>query len=398
MSQHDYNLANQTFPSMRTDKNAALVAMATNNSGASAPATTFSYMWYADTTNAVMKQRNAANDAWHTLWPLDNDGTWMLRHTATPQGAKAAWFKGQMCLDTTNNVMYMATAADGTTGGTTWVPVKHSAVNSQTGTTYTYLATDFGKLVTHTNAASIAGTLPQATTAGFGAGFWMDVHNRGVGTLTITPTTSTVDGASSLVLTAGQGCRIYSDGTNYFTQRGVGGGGMTLLATATANASASVDFTTGIDSTYDHYILTGNLIVPQNGGAHMYVRVSENGGSSFVSTSSYAGAISQANEDGTQGVVQSGNSTTQFHIGTNLASTATANTSFVIEFFNPSNTSRYKTFIYRSTVMSNQSTAYYFSHGGGVYLSANAFNAIQILMSTGNVSSGNFYLYGVKKA
>jgi hypothetical protein len=97
------------------------------------------------------------------------------------------------------------------------------AVNAQTGTSYTYLAGDLAKLVTHTNASSIAGTLPQAT-GSFGAGWFMQVQNRGAGTLTITPTTSTIDGASSLALATGEGVFIGSDGTNYFTQRGRGVG------------------------------------------------------------------------------------------------------------------------------------------------------------------------------
>lgn len=92
-------------------------------------------------------------------------------------------------------------------------------VNAQIGITYTYLTGDKGKLVTHSNAAAIAGTLPQAG-ASFPSGWWVDVQNRGAGTLTITPTTSTIDGATSLALTTGQGVRLASDGANYFTQRG----------------------------------------------------------------------------------------------------------------------------------------------------------------------------------
>lgn len=94
-------------------------------------------------------------------------------------------------------------------------------VNAQTGTTYSYVDGDRAKLVTHTNGSSIAGTLPQAGGGGnFVSGWFMDVQNRGAGTLTITPTTSTIDGAASLTLTTAQGIRIFSDGTNYFTQRG----------------------------------------------------------------------------------------------------------------------------------------------------------------------------------
>lgn len=92
-------------------------------------------------------------------------------------------------------------------------------VNAQTGTTYTYLTGDYGKLVTHTNGSSIAGTLPQAG-ASFPANWFMFVQNRGAGVLTITPTTSTIDGAATLVLNQNEGALIVSDGTNYFTMRG----------------------------------------------------------------------------------------------------------------------------------------------------------------------------------
>lgn len=98
----------------------------------------------------------------------------------------------------------------------------HEAVNVQTGTSYTYVTGDKGKLVRHNNAAAIAGSLPQAG-ASFPDGWFMDVLNYGAGTLTITPTTSMIDGQTNLVLTTGQGVRIISDNTNYFTIRGAGG-------------------------------------------------------------------------------------------------------------------------------------------------------------------------------
>lgn len=92
-------------------------------------------------------------------------------------------------------------------------------INAQTGTTYTVLSTDQAKLVTHSNAAAIAVTLPQAT-GSFGATWFYDTENIGAGTVTITPTTSTIDGAASLTLVQHMGCRIISDGTNYYTIRG----------------------------------------------------------------------------------------------------------------------------------------------------------------------------------
>lgn len=89
-------------------------------------------------------------------------------------------------------------------------------INAQTGVSYTVLQSDQGKLLTFTNAGAIAVTLPQATAA-FGAGWWADFKclSGSVGAVTITPTTSTIDGASTLVLTFGQSARVISDGTNY---------------------------------------------------------------------------------------------------------------------------------------------------------------------------------------
>lgn len=88
--------------------------------------------------------------------------------------------------------------------------------NAQTGTTYTVLDTDRGKLVTLSNTASIAVTLPQAGTASaFAAGWTARFKNINTGAVVITPTTSTINGAASLTVLPGQGVKISSDGTNY---------------------------------------------------------------------------------------------------------------------------------------------------------------------------------------
>jgi hypothetical protein len=63
-SQHDMDLANQAGAAYRGDNNQALVALVTLSSGSSAPSTTFAYQLWADTTNTVLKQRNAANTGW----------------------------------------------------------------------------------------------------------------------------------------------------------------------------------------------------------------------------------------------------------------------------------------------------------------------------------------------
>jgi hypothetical protein len=87
--------------------------------------------------------------------------------------------------------------------------------NAQTGTTYTIIASDDTKIVTFSNADPVAVTLPQAGTVGFEDKMFFMVKNIGSGTVTITPTTSTIDSDVSLALTTGQSATIISDGTNY---------------------------------------------------------------------------------------------------------------------------------------------------------------------------------------
>jgi hypothetical protein len=62
--QHDQNIANADGASVRSDINNALAALFSLSSGGTAPSTTVAYQLWADTTNGVLKQRNAANTSW----------------------------------------------------------------------------------------------------------------------------------------------------------------------------------------------------------------------------------------------------------------------------------------------------------------------------------------------
>ena len=205
-------------------------------------------------------------------------------------GAKVAVPAGSLVAGNNNDVLY---------DGTDYVvldpipAIPPELVNAQTGTTYTYLTGDRGKLVTHTNAAAIAGTLPQAGTS-FPSGWAVDVQNRGAGVLTITPTTSTIDGAATLVLLPGQGIKLVSDGTNYFTQRGMGIGIKTNGPVATTSG-ASVALGTVVGSPrqliidLDRVRITAadliRIRLGNAGGivATNYIGATYNGGASFSS-------------------------------------------------------------------------------------------------------------------
>jgi hypothetical protein len=74
MAQHDQNIANDTSANVRADMNNALAALFSSSSGSSAPSTTIAYQFWADTTNGLLKIRNATNSAWIVVGAFDASG------------------------------------------------------------------------------------------------------------------------------------------------------------------------------------------------------------------------------------------------------------------------------------------------------------------------------------
>ena len=88
MSQHDYELDNATGALFRADLNAVLDAIASNNSGASAPSVTFPNQWWYDQTLDRLKQRNSGNTAWVAVADKDASG-WNPIRQGVPLGSSS---------------------------------------------------------------------------------------------------------------------------------------------------------------------------------------------------------------------------------------------------------------------------------------------------------------------
>jgi hypothetical protein len=90
MSNADYVLGNQSGAAFRAELNTILGAITSNNSSSSEPSAKFAYMWWVDTTTGLLKQRNAANDAWITIGTLAtaNLGHAILADAQTFTGAQ----------------------------------------------------------------------------------------------------------------------------------------------------------------------------------------------------------------------------------------------------------------------------------------------------------------------
>ena len=108
-------------------------------------------------------------------------------------------------------------------------------------------AADCGKVITRNQASAVSDTIAQAG-GSFPAGWYVGYQCMGAGGCTVTPTTSTINGGASLVLTQGQGVTITSDGTNYQILGSIAGGGGTFAANSiignpTGSAGAAVAIT-----------------------------------------------------------------------------------------------------------------------------------------------------------
>lgn len=164
MAQHDYVIANQTFPSYRNDHNNSLSAVVSKNSGTSEPSTTYAYQWWYDSTNDILKIRNADNDAWINFASFDqsNDNFSLTVQDLTvngtgviPSGTKMLFQQtsaptGFTKLTTHNNKALRVVSGTASTGGTNSFTNAFNSSKTVSGTTGTSSVTISGTTASHT--------------------------------------------------------------------------------------------------------------------------------------------------------------------------------------------------------------------------------------------------------
>ena len=183
------------------------------------------------------------------------------------------------------------------------------------------------------------------------------------------------------------------------------GGTLTLLSTQTASASATISFTTGLDSTYDEYIFKFINIHPQTDGVNLQFQGSTNSGSSYgvAITSTFFRAYHDEADTATgidyitaDDLAQS----TSFQRITHSTDISNDNDHCAngeLTIFNPSSTTYVKHFISRTSFTHNADYEID-SFCAGYFNTTSAINAIQFKMSSGNMDDGIIKLYGVKKS
>ncbi len=173
--------------------------------------------------------------------------------------------------------------------------------------------------------------------------------------------------------------------------------GLVLLDTKAPSSAATVDFTTGIDSTYDEYEIHLINVVPATDGAALWLRVSTDGGSTFDAGASDYGTVTM--NATTSAVSAGGTVTTSISmIGAVISNTASAGgVSGVIKIFAPAD-SVHTHALYSVMAADDASGSLQVRTGAGSRLTTTAVNAVRILFSTGNVAAGKLKLYGVRKS
>ena len=176
-------------------------------------------------------------------------------------------------------------------------------------------------------------------------------------------------------------------------------GSPVLLATSTASGSASISFTTGIDSTYDIYKFEFSNVQPATDAVKAKFNFSTDGGSNYNVTKTCTGFYAGHTEaDATgfgydSGLAQS--TSDGFLTGGTVGSDADECMVGTLTLFNPSSTTYVKHYISDCNLYgSNPQSQRFFSAGYGNTTSA--INAIIFRFESGNIASGTIKMYGIK--
>jgi len=177
-------------------------------------------------------------------------------------------------------------------------------------------------------------------------------------------------------------------------------GALTLISTQTASSSASISFTSGIDSTYNSYIFKYINIHPATDNTQFTFNLSVDGGSNYnvTKTTTYFDAYHDEADSGAAVRYLAGSdvaqSTAYQPLGISVGNQNDESISGEIQIFNPSSTTFVKHFISRSN------TYYSADYSVDTYVAGygnttSAVDAINFKFASGNIESGVIKLYGV---
>lgn len=177
-------------------------------------------------------------------------------------------------------------------------------------------------------------------------------------------------------------------------------GALQLIQTLTANNSSQfINFTSGITAAYDEYVFVFSNCQPASNAVSLYFRISEDGGATYKAGSgNYRWATNTVTDNGVNAPIGS-TSSTQIEMtpGASLSNSASSIFAGELRFFNPSNVGVLKPVSFHMTMLSTN-PALFDVRGSGMYVNdGNAINAVQFLVSSGNINTCTISQYGMAK-
>ena len=177
-------------------------------------------------------------------------------------------------------------------------------------------------------------------------------------------------------------------------------GGMNFISSVTPSGASSVEFTSGIDSTYNEYIFVCTNIFPATDNVQFYCDGSTDGGSTYgalTKTMTWFNAFNTT--DGTIYALgysttwdRTGNTTDAIVIMNGLSNTATRNAVSVFRLYSPASTTYVKHFHAEGSAF-GYATSENQNFVGGYFNTTSAINALQFTVSSGTFS-GTIAMYG----
>ena len=181
---------------------------------------------------------------------------------------------------------------------------------------------------------------------------------------------------------------------------GISGGGLNLISTQTASSSSTLDFTSGLDSTYKEYIFKFINVHPTTDNVRFQINFRD-GGRDFDATKTTTHFEAYHNESNSSDVgiqyvtsADLAQSTSPQHFGFSLGNANDESVSGTLHLFDPSNTTFVKHFI--STVNFTYYTGFCMTqYIAGYCNTTTAIDGVQFSMTSGSIESGVVKLYGV---
>jgi len=171
--------------------------------------------------------------------------------------------------------------------------------------------------------------------------------------------------------------------------------GIVKISSQDASTSSSVDFT-GLDATYDAYLLVITDVVPGTANANMYIRYGT-GATPTWETTGYQYHVGSSRANSTTYASLADIAQAQIRATSTLGTTSGYGLSGHLFIHNPASAAEYKKTIGMLCYMDNTNNVLMQSFLTGLRASVTAITAIRFYMSTGNIASGRFTLYGIKK-